>query len=220
MTPRQFLEKRAGLKGFDRAIAKMNPERLGKTVAKMRKTLLGRSDDILKAPELKRVRLEETQHHLARELRRRKRLGEDSLILKSSLKNYPKTASISFGAFCDECTKIKVAQAELSDDTERRERMLRVAKALAHNVGAGAVGYGLGHGLGYAGAEGLRRTSLYPRTITPTGLHKARALMSILGGAGGVASLAAFNAAQRRIAEDWGPGGEVGRAQKNEARGE
>jgi hypothetical protein len=76
-----------------------------------------------------------------------------------------------------------------------------MAKALAQNVGAGAVGYGLGHGLGYAGAEGLRRTSLYPKTITPSGLSKGRALISVLGGAGGIASLAAFSAAQHRIEE-------------------
>ena len=106
---------------------------------------------------------------------------------------------INFTAFCDEYIKIKVAQTEVAGGNEKRDRMFRIAKTLAQNIGAGAVGYGLGHGVGFTVAEALRRSSLYPRKIGPTGLSKGKALMSILGGTAGVTSLMAYNAAQRRI---------------------
>lgn len=101
-------------------------------------------------------------------------------------------------AFSTELANIKVAQAELSGDKPGRERWKDVAKALAQNVGAGALGAGIGTALGAGAGELVRRSGL-TRSLTPSRLKTLRRATGVMGTIGGLAILHAMNQAQKRV---------------------
>lgn len=111
----------------------------------------------------------------------------------------------SMRGFVSELALIKVAQAEEDGNEPSKARWQDVARTVTQNVGAGALGYGLGSGLGYLGAEGLRRTPLLQgagaasTALTPDMLKNMRRATGALGALGGIATLIALNKAQQRV---------------------
>lgn len=96
------------------------------------------------------------------------------------------------GAFCEEYALIKQSAED------KPEFWGDVARTVAQNVAAGGLGYGLGVGTA-KGVGGLLKHLQYG--MTPQKLELMRHAGGLLGGISGLALMAAYNAAQKRVDE-------------------
>ena len=104
----------------------------------------------------------------------------------------------NMNAFSGELARIKIAQAEVKSDQLGRKRWKEVARVLAQNISAGALGAGAGTALGYGTGEILRRTNVF-RSMTPTQLNTVRNVSGVLGAIGSLALMNAMRKAQQRV---------------------
>jgi hypothetical protein len=104
----------------------------------------------------------------------------------------------TFASMTQELLFIKTAELLPADEPYRSQFKKEMWKQFAKNVGAGAVGYGLGMGAGELAGMALK--PLFKGPVSPQKLGLLSKGVGLLGGLSSMSAMSAYSEAQRRIA--------------------